>query len=55
MRDASEDVAHIIEVTPCILNTMRSHNLWCILPVMHRVVVHELCLDWQRTHNPQPA
>jgi len=54
MRNASEDVAHIIEMTPHALNTTRSHNLWCILPVMHRVVVHELCLGWQRTHNRNP-
>lgn len=50
MRDRSEDVAHITEVTPRALNTTRSHNLRRILPVMHRVV-HELRLGWRRTHN----
>lgn len=40
MGDASEDVAHVTEVTPRALNTTRSHNLRRILPVMYRVVVH---------------
>lgn len=52
--NASEDVTHITEVTLRALNTTRSHNLQRILPVMHRVVVHELCLVWQRTHNRNP-
>lgn len=51
MRERSEDVAHIAEVTPRALNTTRSHNLRRILPVMHRVVVPESCLGWRRAHN----